>query len=70
MADANFLFLSMQRGPETQSMGDSVIENFAIRPVFTELEPFFHFFTMADANFPFPLMHRGPETQTMGGVGN
>ena len=48
-------------------MGDSVIENFAIRPVFTELEPFFHFFIMADANFPFPLMQRGPETQTMGG---
>ena len=49
-------------------MGDSVIENFAIQPVFIELEPFFHFFIMADANFPFPLMQRGPETQTMGGL--
>ena len=73
MADANFPFPSMQRGLETQTIGGSVIGNFAIQTVFTELEPFFHFnpginhfFIMADTNFPFPSMQRGLETQTMG----
>ena len=72
MADANFLFLLTHKEPETQTLGGLVIGNFAVRRIFEELEPFFHFFTMADTNFPFPSTQEGPETQTLGGsvIGN
>ena len=67
MADNNFAFPSTLRKPETQTLGGSVIGNFALGHIFGALRPFFPFSVMADTNFAIPSTFRKPETQTLGG---
>ena len=51
MADTNFPFLLTLEKLETQKLGESVIENFALGCIFGELWLFFPFSIMADTNF-------------------
>ena len=52
---------------ETQTLGGSVFESFALGHVIGELQPFSPFSIMADTNFPFLSTLGKLETQTLGG---
>ena len=66
--NTNFPFPLTFGKPETQTLGGLVIESFAPKCIFAELQPFFQFFIMVDSNFPFSLRLGKLETQTLGGV--
>ena len=53
MADTNFPFLLTLRKAETQTLGRSVIRNFAVQQFSAKMSAFFQFFIMVNAIFPF-----------------